>query len=196
VASSRGGVRPRAGRPRVDSDAEILDAARRLLLATGFRTVTIEEIARAAGVSVGALYRRWPSKAALAVAALSATVGAQEPVDTGQLRADLRALVPGLVAFFTGESGRMLARLLHTIGDDAPSQTALREATAARRVGLRRVLERAETRGELSGNVDIELAMDLVMGPLWARLLVTGEPITPDSVADLMEFVADILLTR
>jgi AcrR family transcriptional regulator len=189
----QGGRRPGAGRPRLDADGAILSAARGLLRSAGFHQLNIEEVARRAKVSPGTVYRRWGSKTELAVAAYAETIGSAEPVDTGLLRRDLEAVVPDLYRFFTGEHGQLLVSLLGAVGVDEAVNDAIRQATRSRRAGLVRILERARARGEIAPDIDIELAIDLMLGALWTRLLVTREPITRPLVRRTVHLAAKAL---
>ncbi len=192
--TQQGGRRPGAGRPRLDADAAILAAARELLRTEGYHHLSIEEVARRAKVSPGTVYRRWATKTQLAVAAYAGTIGTSAPLDTGSLRGDLDAFVPALHRFFSGEHGQLLASLLGAVGNDESVSRAVRAATRLRRAGLRRILERARDRGELADDVDLELAMDLMLGPLWTRLLVTGERISRPLVHRIAHLVADAIV--
>jgi AcrR family transcriptional regulator len=190
---NRGGPRPGAGRPRLDADGAILAAARALLRTAGFRSLTVDEVARQANVSPGTVYRRWPTKTALALAAYSDTIGSEQPADTGSLRGDLDAFVPDLYAFFAGEHGELLASLADATGLSEEVHHAVASVTKRRRAGLRRILERAQQRGELVDGVDLELAMDLMVGPLWTRLLVTRSRITRPLVHRVVHLAADAI---
>jgi AcrR family transcriptional regulator len=190
----QGGRREGAGRPRLDADGAILSAARAVLRSAGFHQLSVEEVARRAEVSPGTVYRRWRSKTDLAVAAYAETIGPSVPADTGTLRGDLDALVPDLYRFFTGEHGQLLASLFGAVGLDESVGDAIRRATKLRRAGLRRILERARERGEIAADVDLELAMDLMLGALWTRLLVTRERITRPLVQRTVQLAADALV--
>jgi AcrR family transcriptional regulator len=182
----RGGSRPGAGRPRIDADASILQAARDALRDGGLQALSVDEVARSANVSAGTVYRRWPTKLALAVAAYSETIGPADPVDTGSLHGDLEEVAEDLYRFFSGEHGQILAVLVRAAGDEEAVEAAVRRSAEQRRAGLRRILERARNRGELDPATDLELLMDVLTGPLWARLLVTGRRITRPMVHDLI----------
>jgi AcrR family transcriptional regulator len=190
---ARGGSRPGAGRPRLDADSSILAAARTLLRTGGFRSLTVDEVARQANVSPGTVYRRWPTKTALALAAYSDTIGSEQPADTGSLRGDLDEFVPALHQFFAGDHGKLLASLAHATGMSEDIHRAIAAVTRRRRAGLRRILERAQQRRELRDDVDLEVAMDLMLGPLWTRLLVTGGRITTALVHRVVHLAADAI---
>lgn len=189
TGGKRGGRRPGAGRPRLKADAIILSATRSVMRDVGFARLSVDAVADEAGVSVGTIYRRWPTKTALAVAAFSDTIGSPTPADTGSLHSDLDVLVTDLYRFFTGEHGELMALLIRGAGEDSAAIAAVKRSTRIRRAGLRLVLERAAGRGELSTLVDLEIAMDLMVGPMWTRLLVTGRPITRPVIRSALETV-------
>jgi AcrR family transcriptional regulator len=177
----------------MDADSAILSAARRLMRRSGFQQLSVDAVAAEADVSTGTIYRRWPSKLALAVAAYQQTIGPVEPPDTGGLEGDLQALLPELYRFFTGEHAELLTSLLTTVGNDDAVTAAVRRSTQTRRAGLRRILDRAVERGEISPDVDLELAMDMIIGPLWTRLLVTGERVTRPLIRRILAAAALVL---
>jgi AcrR family transcriptional regulator len=186
MTSRRGGPRDGAGRPRIEADRAILSAARTLLRSGGFGSLTVDEVARRASVSPGTVYRRWPSKTALAAAAYADTIGPPDPVNTGSLRGDLAALSPYLFEFFAGEHGRLLASLCGAL-DNAELRQTIAEVTNHRRLGIARIFERAAARAELRAGVDVDLAIDVMLGPLWTRLLVTRSRITRAVVGRVLE---------
>jgi AcrR family transcriptional regulator len=170
----------RAGRPRDPGiDDAILTATIRLLSSEGYGGLSVDGIAAAAGVSKAAIYRRWPSKNAVIVAAaehLSQTV----PVpDNGDLRADLEAIVTELVHVFAQPTTvRLVAALVAGMADDSEFARALRTGfLRVRRDATRVVLERAGAHGEINLEIDHRFAIDLLAAPLYYRLLITADPI-------------------
>lgn len=189
-----GGARLGAGRPRSPQfDDSILRAAAELLQARPYAAVTVEAIAARAGVSPGSVYRRWPTKAALAAATYLDVLGPMDPVDTGSLWTDFSQLAEDSYRFYTGKHGRLLLSLLTAAGGDEQLLSAIRRSTLHRRTTLRRILERAVERGEVAPSTDLDLAMDLFVGPLWTRLLVTGRRITRPMVRELVELTVKAL---
>ncbi|MGW7586981.1 TetR-like C-terminal domain-containing protein [Kitasatospora sp. NPDC054768] len=149
----------------------------------GYARLSLEAVAKRAGAGKAAIYRRWPSKLDMTVALIRAVaVDASEIEDTGTLRGDVLAflaeidgalrhrlpskIIPDLLA----ESGRSpeLAQVL---------MTAVRDTRRSKATGL---LERAVDRGELPADVDRELALDFLAGPLYWRLAVVHTATAPD----------------
>ena len=102
--------------------------------------------------------------------------------DSGSLRADLLALLHGARETFARGRGQFIARLLREAGHHAEITDLLDAVLHTRRQAYRRVLARATARGELDPSVDQELLIDMLIGPLWTRLLITRDPITSEYV--------------
>jgi AcrR family transcriptional regulator len=164
------------GRPRSETRrTAILEAAFALLAERGLGATSMDAVAERAGVSKATIYRWWPSKELLALDALYADwdVTGAEPRDTGTLTGDLLALVrPWVRQVTTGPSARVLVALLGRVQRDPEFAQAYRERfIEPRREGTRVVLARARMRGELAAGVDLEVAVDMLWGPLYHRLL-------------------------
>jgi AcrR family transcriptional regulator len=162
----------RRGRPRNRAlDTKILDAARTVLTDGGVRGFSLLEVARRAGVPKSTVYRRWPTKRELLAAALSDYDAAVLPApDTGTLRGDLLALVR--------QGIDDLRRGCETLGElglqtrhDEELGRVVRATIERRRRACHAIFERALARGELRAGVDFEVALDLVVGPVWSRVM-------------------------
>ncbi|MGY1727542.1 TetR/AcrR family transcriptional regulator [Geodermatophilus sp. SYSU D01062] len=187
-ASSRG-----RGRPRDDSlDSRILEQTIRLLVAHGYAGFTLDRLAACSGVAKTTILRRWPSKAAVAAAALERLALHSVSVpDTGTLRGDLEEMLHGAVDTFVRGRGRFVPRLIRESGHRPEIADLLATVIRTRRQAYRRILTRALARGELSTAVDHELFIDVLIGPVWTRLLITRDPVTRDYV----DRVVDAALT-
>jgi AcrR family transcriptional regulator len=179
--------RPHTGRRRNDAARRaILDSATEQLARFG-TTVTVGDIAAAAGVSKHTIYRWWPSKGAVLLEAMTewARNSAPEP-DTGTLAEDLQAF---LTATFTAAAAPPVATLLRAVLAEAQSDSATAELLAAfvrdRRGILHRILERGYGRGELAAGTDQELLIDQIYGVLWYRLTVARTPVDAETAARL-----------
>lgn len=174
----------RAGRPRDPSlNQAILRAALDGLAELGYDRLTMDEIASRAHTGKGALYRRWPSKAAVVVAAMTAWREQTVPLitpDTGTLKGDLEAIIAAIPDF--DEVARQQMAVLVGLAAAASRHPELRAALAdnllarPRRL-LRDVLHRAVLRGEIAADRDLELLPDVVIG-LNVLQIMLGE--TPD----------------
>ena len=173
-----------------EKTASITEAVLAELAEAGYGRLSMEAVARRAGVGKSALYRRWPGKAEMVTAALSElSVPAVPTPDTGTLRGDLGVLVEAMHAWLTHS---LIARILPDVSSEAVRNADLAEALRRtvgdpRRDMARPVLERAAARGELA--LDVEMALDLVGAPLYWRLSVRHVPLTPgylDALTDAL----------
>jgi AcrR family transcriptional regulator len=169
----------------------ILCAARGLLEEMGFADLTIEGIAERAGVGKTTIYRRWPNKASLVLDAFieAATHGIPFP-DTGSLREDLRLQMRRLVKLMNGTEGHTIAKLIGGAQDDAELAEAFRTRwLTARRNEARAIIQRGKARGEIRADIDPEVLLDALYGPLYFRLLIGHAPLTPSYADKLVNLV-------
>ena len=147
------------GRPRDASrDRAILAAALQILQEEGYRGLTIDGVAARAGVGRPTIYRRWPSKPALVVAALVEAAELALPVrDTGSLRGDLIAVQRRQVALMNSpESRRVTAGLVADLAADPElAERYVSQYLAPRRALVWQVLQRGIDRGELDPDADL-----------------------------------------
>jgi AcrR family transcriptional regulator len=186
TAASR---RPRLGGRSARVRAAVLDATLALLREEG-DVFGIPQVAARAGVHETSIYRRWGSREALIVDAVRTHIGEEVPVpDTGSLRGDLTAFLEHSIAFLSSPLGAQLVRAT------APAPRAatmdLRETYWSRRLEQIGILfERAATRGEIAETADRALAVELLLAPLYFRLLITQAPLD-DALAGRL---ADLIL--
>ena len=184
--------RYRAGRPRSEAaDAAIEAAVLSLLVDEGYAGVTMEGVAARAGVGKATLYRRWPTKEQLVIAAVVQACGEQVVVpDTGSLRGDVESYCAQVL-----DKLRRQRPILRAFAAETACNAALAEAYRTtflerRRAEVREVLERAVARGELAPDADLELLGDLGPALLWHRLTTTGAPLTDDLPARIAALIA------
>jgi AcrR family transcriptional regulator len=187
------GRRP-MGRPReARADRAILAATLELIAEVGVHEFRTEDVAARAGVGKGAIYRRYGSKDDLVTAAVAAVVSEEiEIPDTGSTREDLLVLMREAVELYCGSlAGRLMPNLVGAMAQKPELARAVRESfLSGRRVALAAVLQRGVERGDLRPDVDVELALDVLGGPLFYRLLITGGPLDEQ----LAEGVADLIV--
>ncbi len=147
------------------------------LAETGYARMSMDAVARRAGVGKAALYRRWDSKDAMLTDLVARAVREHGLIqaDTGTLRGDVEA-------YIRATSGQLSNPLVNRIALDflaesprnPPLAAALREVIATpRREVADAMLARAIDRGELPADLDHDLALDLLAAPLGFRLLIT-----------------------
>jgi AcrR family transcriptional regulator len=182
------------GRPRDERvDHAILAATRELMAEVGVYEFRTADLAARAGVGKGAIYRRYASKDELVTAAIASLVSEEIVVpDTGSTRNDLLVLMREAVELYRGPgAGRLMPNLVGAMAQKPELAKAVREGfLAGRRTALSEVLRRGIERGDLRPDLDVELALDVLGGPLFYRLLITGGPIDER----LAEGVADLVL--
>ena len=171
--------KPGAGRPRdVTIDEAVLEATRRHLGAHGYDATSVVAIADEAGTTRQAVYRRWPSKADLATAAIAGMSRAAQRPDTDDPFADL---VEELTAFHRGVSrpnGVSMVGSMLQDGTDAELRALYRaRIVAPRRARLRHILRRAVDAGLLDADADIDYAVAACTGTFYA-LQLAGAPVT------------------
>jgi AcrR family transcriptional regulator len=187
----RGGARAGAGRPRdLEAAQAILDKTLLLLEKHGYEGVSIDDVAAAAGVAKTTIYRHWPSKPELIAAAARPLF--QELDDAplrGNVRAELLQLLEYVRSLMSGRSGRILRMLLREAGTHAPVNELVQPAIYRRRKLFAQVLNRAIARGELRADLDQDIVVDMLLGPLWVRAIVTAAPIAQDLAEQVVDSV-------
>jgi len=161
----------RPGRPRsTDADRAIVEATLELLVESGVAATAIEHVAARAGVSKATIYRRWPNKDALILHAI-ATVEEPDPEVPGtSLRDDLLAISTNVIGRKVGEKSSKLYAWMTAEADRSPEirQQYKSLVVERRREFVRQVLREWQAKGELRSDVDIEVALLLVVGPVLA----------------------------
>jgi AcrR family transcriptional regulator len=178
---------------RAQTEQAILDATRELLAERGVHQLTIEGVAARSGVAKTTIYRRFRSKDELALAVLLQMVEQiVEVPDVGDVRAELIGFVDGAVKILRDTlMGRVMQGLASDLATDPELGRSFRERIVAFRVAeVRRVLGRAVERGELRPDVDVELVHELLFGPVYYRLLLSGGELEPR----LAERIVDTIL--
>jgi AcrR family transcriptional regulator len=172
------GRRP-VGRPRSDrAHRAILDAARAELVEHGFSRFRLEHVAARAGVGKATIYRRWSSKEALAQDLLVDLAAPHIAVaDVGDTRAEIRACVAtAMHAVAATPFGAVIRALLSQIAINPDLGDPFRATVVrARRDEVGRAMARGIARGDLRPDADVDIATELLVGPVYFRLMFGGE---------------------
>jgi AcrR family transcriptional regulator len=182
---------PPRGRPRSEkARLAVLQAAADLLLEDGLPAVSMDAVAARAGVSKATIYRWWPTKETLALDALYQEWAAVPvPRDTGSLRGDLLSLLrPWVRQAGRRPYGRAIAALVTAAQADPEfARTYRARFVEPRREQARVILRRAIERGEIPASTKIEVALDLLYGPVYHRLLHGHAPLNDRFIRDVID---------
>jgi AcrR family transcriptional regulator len=174
------------GRPRSEeADQAILDATLTMLGTHGVAGTTIEGVAAIAGVGKTTIYRRWPTKTGLILAALSAIVPQGDPPDTGTMAGDMAALADTQRRRLAGSglSGIVPRVLAESMGDPELHRDFVDRVVGPFRDMLRLFIERGIERGELRPDLEVEPLVDLLHGiPIYRMLMSRGDPASLEQV--------------
>jgi len=164
-----------------------LNATLELLVEVGFSALTVEGVASRAGVGKATIYRRWSSKLPLVVEAFGQLPGFED-VDTGDLAEDLKKMLRGYLEVFNSTP---LSAVLPSLAGERthnPELSQLFEPVSKdRRRPLARAFERAVARGEVAPGLDLDLAADLVVGPIAVALFFKGGQLNPKMVGPMVD---------
>jgi AcrR family transcriptional regulator len=169
----------------------ITDAVLRELADQGYGRLSMEAVAKRAGVGKSALYRRWRSKHEMVTAVVAEfSVTRADIEDTGSLRGDLRATMQAVLDWLTHPLfSRILPDLVAEGARDQEMAESARTSIGVPRRELAEVmLRRAITRGELPEDLDVEMALDVLAAPVYWRLVVRRAPAEPDYHDRLVEY--------
>jgi len=172
--------------------AAVLGATEELLMEVGYDELSVDEVARRAGVHKTTVYRRWPTKPELIADAVREQSAEAVPIpDTGNLLDDLRQLARSVARNVGTEGG---GRRTRTIVAAAASSDELANNVNAfwshRLEMCAPIVERAIERGEVPADTNPNVTIEALVGPIWLRLLVTGEPID-DQLVDQIAALVD-----
>ena len=184
------------GRPRsAQSHEAIVRATLEVLTEVGFERLTMEQVQRRAGVGKATIYRRWTSKAELVEEAIR-FFSAELPVpDTGSLTEDYAIVARAALAIAEDRNAALLMpRLLSEVGHDAELHALFTaHLVEPRRAVVRTMLERARDRGEIREDVEIDLAIDMLVGPVIYRFIIQRDDLRP--AAERAPRVLELLLS-
>lgn len=183
----------RRGRPRsADADAAILAATLELVGEVGINGMAMDVLAERAGVSKATIYRRWDSKEQLVLAALRSAMGPLDDVDLGSVRDDLHAYLGELgERLWQGRMSDVLPHLIEVACHDEQLRSRLDDYVQYRRDPLLVILRRGVDRGELAADVDLDILLDVLIGPFIYRRLLTHGPLDATFVDGLLALVLD-----
>jgi AcrR family transcriptional regulator len=186
------GRRPR--RARSQTERAILDSTRELLAERGVPHLTVEAVAARSGVAKTTIYRRWRGKDELALAVVIDMVEqVVRTPDLGDTRAELVSFVDATVTILrTTLMGRVLQGIVSDLATDAGLARAFTEKVVRVRLGeVARLVEIGIGRGDIAFDADPQLVHELLFGPVYYRLLLSGDPLEDG----LAERIVDTVIT-
>jgi AcrR family transcriptional regulator len=190
--------RPR-GRPVSEKSRQaVLTAAAQLLDERGFHGFTVDEVARRSGVSKATIYKYWTSGFDIAVNAYGDSVTDAVPVTgTGDVIRDLTSQIRRLAEFYASPRGRVVAQLLAAGTGQADGPALLREKFFAKRRGATHALiERGKASGQLRPDLDPDLVIDMLFGPIVFRLFNGIEPLNADTSTALADMALRAIVAK
>jgi AcrR family transcriptional regulator len=150
--------------------------------------VTISEIARRAGVHATSIQRRWGSKDNVVLDALLTLSQEKLPIpDTGSLRGDLIAFSRSMAGYLGSTAGETVVRTLAASEDDSDTADNREQLVWARYEAARVMIDRAAERGELRPGTSPQTALELLVGPLHYRALITRHPIDGGCIEEMVD---------
>lgn len=188
--SHTGANRP-PGRPRdAETERRVLEVALRMLREDGYNRMAVDSVAVEAGVSKPTIYRRWASKADLATAAIRTLQLLEPPVDTGTNKGDLIRTLENFSRSLLRPNGMSLIGTVIAEEFHTPDLIRLfrERIVAPRRRMLRDILDRAKAKGEIRADVNLDGAVNLLVGAFYARYLAESSvPLTfPQDLVDIV----------
>ena len=182
------GLHRRPGGRNARVRAAVLEAALQEVVAVGYARMTMEGVARRAGVNKTTLYRRWGTREALLVEAFLERGQERVPIpDTGSLREDLLAIARAVVANSDSPEVQAVVRAAASQSPGSPLVDASRQFWAERFALDGRVVQRAIDRGEASVDVDPQTVIEAILGPIYFRLLLTAAPLDDAFVVRIVD---------
>jgi len=181
-------------RPRVEGDREtqILDATLEVLASAGYDRLTMDGVAAEAKASKATLYRRWSSKAELVIDAIERAKGAPQLIDedTGSLRGDLLAMACAKGGLNDAATVSVLAGTITALHRDQEFADLFHARLVEPKVAQARALfERAQQRGEVPADADIDLLTQLLPAVILHRSFVLRLPIDDETVARIVDTI-------
>jgi AcrR family transcriptional regulator len=190
--SDRGGDSPWSSR-----EAELLAVTLQLLQEHGYDRLTVDAVATTARASKATIYRRWPTKAELVLAAfIEGTRQVSVMPDTGTLRGDLLQLAETIRAHVSAHAGTIRAVLVETSRSTELYAMLQRQFLDQRKALIEAVLAEAVARGEINASAITEDLWDVLPGYLIYRTVLTSRSPSRRTVRDLVDNVILPGLTR
>jgi AcrR family transcriptional regulator len=169
--------------------SKVLETTLEVLGHEGYASLRVEDVASRAGVNKTTIYRRWPTRADLVVAALTTLAGPPHAAETGRLEPDLHALFMTATTLRSTRAGRAFVSALIAESGDPEVDRVCADLRELHRAPARKVLEHAKRRGELPRDTDLALLLDVLTGAIYGRLRECADPLDPEWVRRVIRLV-------
>jgi AcrR family transcriptional regulator len=186
-------------RPRVEGEREqeILDSTIDILAEVGYDRLTMDAVATRAKASKATLYRRWNGKAQLVIDALTSQKEPMSLPDTGSLRGDLLGAFCGMGGLTDSHQMAILGSVITAISRDEEFAEAFRrDFIGPKKAMSTEMFRRAQERGEIRDDVDLELISAALPGVVLHRAFLLGDPPTPELIAQVVDQLILPAVTR
>jgi AcrR family transcriptional regulator len=180
------------GRPRcLETRAAVLKAAQELLERGGAGALSIEAVAKRAGVAKTTIYRRWATRGALAIDVFLQIAEKRSPFPEAESAMEgFKQQMQALARLLRGNVGRTAAAILAEAQSDEDTRKAFIEHyLLPRRAAGQKLLERGVANGEIRDDIDPALLADMLYGPLYLRLMLRHAPLNDEAVEKLIDLV-------
>jgi AcrR family transcriptional regulator len=184
------------GRPRSETAHKaVLRSTLALLKRVGFHELKMESVADRAGVGKATVYRWWPNKAELVIAAFVLAVESELRFPSaGPVLESIHTQMRRWAVIFRSPLGQIVATVIGAGQSEPEILEAFRSHwVEPRRIEARKLLQQAITKGEIRGDLDPEAVLDLFYGPLYLRLLLKHAPLDEEFVDTVFKVVSPIL---
>jgi AcrR family transcriptional regulator len=181
--------RPRVGGRSARVVSTVLHTALEVLGQQGYAGLRVEDVAARAGVNKTTIYRRWPTRADLVIAALTTLSAPPTAIETGDLASDLEAMFMTATTLRATPAGRGVVRALIAERGDAEVDRVVCEIRERHQAPARSMLEHARRRGTLPKRIDVELLLDILTGTIYGRLRECPHPLDPQWVRGVVRLV-------
>jgi AcrR family transcriptional regulator len=179
-------TRPRSEEAR----SKALAAAKDLIIERGVANLSIEEVAARSGVAKTTIYRHWPERASLIIDTARSTFEHVTTPDTGSLRGDLEAYFGQMVrADLDGRMGKLIPSLIDAAARDPEIEALMDRLSIERQQPLMTMVGRAQERGELPPDLDRDVLVGTVIGPIVFRKVVQRRPVDAGYVAKCLDVI-------
>ena len=177
-------ARPRSEEARRKAIAAAID----LIVERGVANLSIEEVAARSGVAKTTIYRHWPERASLIIDTARATFEHVTTPDTGSLRGDLEAYFNSLMrADLSGTAAKLIPCLVDAASRDPEIDMMMDRFSLERQQPVMTIVARAQKRGELPPDLDRDVIIGTVVGPIVFRRVLQRRPVDPDYISKCLD---------